>query len=278
MSAAADFPEDWFPCIPYLLDEHAKRVRLGRARMAASRAVFCGLARDVERALAVMPARIARAGAMFRDHRVVVYENDSTDGTLARLDAWRRSDPRVEVLSERRGTERWGQVRDRRRTREMAACRNRYLEHALERHAAFEVLIVLDLDLERGFSYAGLASSFGYDGWHAMGSNGIVAPLVADWTTPPMFFDAWAFRPPGRAQALPFEQANRMHLRRGEPPLAVWSCFGGLAVYAMAALQRGARYAGDDCEHVELHRRMRAQGFDRLFLNPSQIVLYQGHG
>ncbi len=198
------------------------------------------------------------------------------DGTLARLAAWRRASPRVEVLSERRGTERWGQVQDLARTRELAACRNRYLEHALARHGDLDYLIVLDTDLDRGFSYAGLASSFGYDGWHVMGSNGIVAPLVADWTTPPMFFDAWAFRERGREEARPFAVINRLRFRRGEPPLPVWSCFGGLAVYAMAALLSGARYGGADCEHVVLHRELRARGCDQLFLNPSQIVLYSG--
>ena len=37
---------------------------------------------------------------------------------------------------------------------------------------------------------------------------------------------------------------------------------------------KAASYAGGDCEHVVLHRAMRESGFDRLFLNPSQIVLY----
>jgi hypothetical protein len=35
-----------------------------------------------------------------------------------------------------------------------------------------------------------------------------------------------------------------------------------------------AQYCGGDCEHVGLHREMRARGFDRQYLNPSQIVLY----
>jgi hypothetical protein len=42
----------------------------------------------------------------------------------------------------------------------------------------------------------------------------------------------------------------------------------------MQALRSGVRYGGDDCEHVVLHRQLRDRGFDRQFLNPSQIVLY----
>jgi hypothetical protein len=60
---------------------------------------------------------------------------------------------------------------------------------------------------------------------------------------------------------------------RGEPLLPVNSCFGGLGLYRMPAWL-AARYGGDDCEHVVLHRRMRDAGYDRQYLNPSQIVLY----
>jgi hypothetical protein len=61
--------------------------------------------------------------------------------------------------------------------------------------------------------------------------------------------------------------------RRGEPLQPVYSCFGGLGVYRMRAFL-SSRYAGSDCEHVALHRGMREAGFDRLFLNPSQLVFY----
>lgn len=270
------FPEAWFPCLPYLRPEYDKRVRLGEARMGVSRAVFCGLARDVQKSLPSVAGRIERAGAMFGDYRVVIYENDSTDGTRDFLQAWARLNPRVEILSETLHTPRWGRERDTRRTRQLAACRNRYLAHAVEHHAGFDHLIVLDTDLPRGFSPIGLATSFGYRGWHVMGSNGIAAPLVPQPPDLPMFFDAWAFRAEGRAEPLPFAEINRLHFLRGQPPFPVWSCFGGLAVYDMAALRSGARYGGDDCEHVVLHRRLRRLGFGEQYLNPSQIVLYSG--
>ncbi len=58
------------------------------------------------------------------------------------------------------------------------------------------------------------------------------------------------------------------------PLQPVWSCFGGLGVYRMECV-KAAAYGGDDCEHVVFHRRLRQLGFDRLYLNPSQIVLYK---
>jgi hypothetical protein len=53
----------------------------------------------------------------------------------------------------------------------------------------------------------------------------------------------------------------------------VTSCFGGLGIYRMQAYAAG-RYADDDLEHAAFHRSLLARGHRRLFLNPSQIVVY----
>jgi hypothetical protein len=272
----ADFPEWSFPCDPSVRLTYEKRVAAGRERMRTSSVVFCGLARDVAGVLPQVTARIEHAGGMFGDYRVVIYENDSCDGTVARLREWEESNPRVSVLSETLGAARWGRVCDLERMRYLAARRNRYLEHATERYGAFDYLIVLDTDLPSGFSYEGLAHTFGGEEWHVVGSNLLSLSALSEGPAPPRpeFFDAWAFRRPGDVEPRPFAEINALFFQRGEPLVPVWSAFGGLAVYSMAAIRSGARYGGDDCEHVVLHRRLRERGFDRQFLNPSQIVLY----
>lgn len=271
---AAEFPEWWFACSSAARPAYEQRVAAGRERMRASTVVFCGLARDVADALPSVSARIERAGAMFRDYRVVVYESDSRDDTAEQLRAWEQRNPRVAVLTETLGAPRWEQDQSPERLRHLAACRNRYLEYVTARHGTFDHVIVLDTDLPRGFSYEGLAHTFGGDGWHVVGSNSVAVFPEGLPPPSPMYFDAWAFRREGETTPRPAEETNRLFFRRGEPLVPVWSVFGGLAVYAMAALQSGARYGGDDCEHVVLHRELRARGFDRQYLNPSQIVLY----
>jgi hypothetical protein len=267
------FPEHWFPCPPYLQQEYRKRIALGRSHMASSRVAVCGLARDVERLLPKVIGRIKRVGRLFRDYEVVVYENDSIDGTLTALRAWQRSNPRVHVLSERLGLPRWGSVPSLQRAEQMAAHRNRYREHVADHLNDLDYVIALDMDLPRGFSLEGLANSFGYTSWDAMGSNGL-SSINQGPPVDPMFYDAWAFRFEGDEQRRPVEEINRLRFHRGAPPLPVWSCFGGLAIYPMASFACGARYGGGDCEHVVFHRRMAAAGFTRQYLNPSQIVLY----
>ena len=64
------------------------------------------------------------------------------------------------------------------------------------------------------------------------------------------------------------------------PLIRVDSAFNGLAVYRAPAV-RGCRYeslANDDpkveslCCHTGLHRQMAARGFDRIYMNPAQLL------
>ena len=147
----------------------------------------------------------------------------------------------------------------------------------MQQHFAdFEVVAVVDVDNPRGFSIDGIASSFAIDNWHVVGSNGVLVPEYDVPGDRPVFFDSFALRYPGDALKQRPANANQKVYHRGEAALPMWSCFGGLALYAMPAFVSGVRYQGDSCEHVCFHYSLRAQGFDRLFLNPSQFVMYTG--
>ena len=207
-------------------------------------------------------------------NRVVIYENDSRDGTLGYLWAWQQQNQRVDVLTDLLRKPRWGQVQDHERMFHMAECRNRYISHTLKKYPEYDYLIVLDTDLPEGFSYDGVANTFGHNDWDVVGSNGVLFHSYGSYSRAPMFFDALAFRRQGDTEVRSFDVVNRLSYRRGDHLVPVWSCFGGLAIYRMECFRDGARYGGDDCEHVVLHQQLREQGYDRQFLNPSQMVLY----
>ena len=268
----ADFDESLFRCLPKDEPLYNQRLGLGRSRMAESTVVICGIGRDVRPFLPRTAARIERLGSMFLDYRVVLFENDSVDATPEFLHDWQCSNPRLDVISERRGLKRHAQTRDLARARALADCRNRYLERVHDRYRDFTHVIVVDLDLIGGWSYEGIANSFGHDGWDFVGSYGLDQLPVPPQHPPVRFhYDRWAFRagPTSAAQVLLAE--HRDSLRRGMPMLEVESCFGGLGIYRTPCLS-SVRYGGGDCEHVVLHKHLRESGARRLFLNPSQIV------
>lgn len=270
-ASLSDFPEHRFPCREEHRSEYRRRIEFGRARMAVRRLVIAGLCRSVRHFLPRLAARVERLGAQFREYRVVLFENDSQDATLEFLHDWRRRNDRVHVLSEQLGHIRYPQVRIEERVHRMAEYRNRYREFVLEHFGDFDDLLVTDTDLAGGWSYDGLANTFGHDDWDFVGSYGLQR---APGEHGELFqFDAWAFRALGHPEPHSNVEVNRMILDRGEPMLPVLSSFGGMGVYRMEAM-KSAEYGGPDLEHATLHTRMRESGFHRLFLNPSQIVLY----
>ena len=271
-STVREFPESWFSCFKA---DYRERITRGKQRMQSARAVFCGIARDVADELPSVSRRIESAGSMFADYRVVVFENDSCDGTLDLLRDWQLQNARVSVLHETLNVRRWGSVPDPERMAHLAYCRNQYLQHIAEHLSDFDYFIVFDTDIPRGFSYEGLANTFGFQDWDMVGSNGILVPQEGRPPPDPMFFDAWAYRVAG-SSAQSLETINRLQFHRGEALHPVWSCFGGLAVYRMACALSGARYGGTDCEHVVFHQQLRELGLTEQFLNPSQIVFYTG--
>jgi len=267
---SVEFDEDEWFCPAVFRAAYNESIARGRDRMARSRVVICGIARDLGEPLRWNLPRIRRIAEPFRDARFVFYENDSVDDTRERLEAWAREDPRVSVLSERLGAPRWGSVPDPARARDLAACREKVRRHAVREAGDFDFAIVLDPDL-CGFSYDGIAHSLGQDDWDALGANG----LAPRWGRP-IYWDTWAFRALGHPDVHGSLEVSLMVLPRGAPLLPVLSCFGGLALYRMAAFAAAA-YGGDECEHVTLHKRMCLAGYPRVFLNPSLIVLYPDH-
>jgi len=269
----ADFPEDAFPVSRRHSAHYAERVELGRSRMRQRRAVIAGLVRD---AIDVLPAtieRIERLGEMLADYRVVVYENDSVDGTQELLQAWAGANDRVVLRCEVLGHPVNEKNRCPRRGDRMADYRNQYHRVIAERFADFDNVIVADMDLPGGWSDAGVANSFGWDDWDFLGANGVIVQRVRWRLNAQLHFDTWAFRRHGSFAPVRSRLVNQYQWRRGEPLESVYSCFGGLGIYRTAAFL-ATTYAGGDCEHVALHRGMRDAGFQRTFLNPSQLVFY----
>lgn len=272
----ADFPEAWYPCKVGNSLDYFQKVEIGYQKMRKQELIICGLARDVHDALPAMMKKIELLGKLFKNYKVIIFENDSLDGTYELLQYWQRINPKVEILSEQLHAKKWEAVQSPSRMEQMAAYRNRYLEHIRAKNYAFDYLIVLDLDLPLGFSYDGIAHTFSYEDWDVVGSNGILVPPYGDPIAKPMFYDAFAFRPKNQQEVMDTVTINQLQFQRGDDLVTVESAFGGLAIYSNQAILSGVNYGGADCEHVVFHQALRKRGFEQQFLNPSQLVLYSG--
>lgn len=274
MADLAAFDESRFLPSPRRAAEYKKLVARGRQVMKERKVVITGLARNIAPVLGKTMARIERTGAMFDDYRVVVFENDSRDNTAEQLKVWARINPNVRAISERLGDPVNPGIRCLDRATRMAKYRSACRDYLLENWPDYDDVIVVDMDLPGGWSYDGIANTFGQEiEWDFVGSNGIIHKEYKGLLNKPLYYDVWAFRWLGSWSPVFAQQLNPRYWPRGEPMLRVNSCFGGLGVYKMNSVFAGT-YAGTDCEHVPFHQSMAAAGFDRGYMNPSQITCY----
>ena len=267
------FPERAFPPVSGADDDFRLACRRGYAAMAESRVAITGLARNIGHVLPLTIQRIEDLGSLFADYRVVIYENDSADDTREILAGWGRRNRRVHVTSEDLSDPVNPPTRCLARAERMAQYRRRCQEHVLGRCGRFDFTIIVDLDILGGWSVDGIANSLGQRDWDFIGANGLVCRRQGLRMNDLRQYDTWALRFDDDLTPLKTSAASGLVPGRGEPLLPVTSCFGGLGIYTMDAFRAG-RYATDDLEHATFHREMIARGFRRLFLNPSQIVVY----
>lgn len=247
--------------------------RQGYAVMARSRVAITGLARNVRAILPTTIRRLENLACCFADHRMIVYENDSADDTRSQLLAWARTNRRVRVMCEQPGDPVNPATRCLHRAARMARYRGRCQELVLSECSRFDAVIVVDLDIRGGWSTDGIAHTFGQRDWDFVGANGLIYRRHGLRMNTVRQYDTWALRFDERLVPLQPAVAGGLVYRRGAALVPVTSCFGGLGVYRMQAYAAG-RYADDDLEHATFHRSLLARGHRRLFLNPSQIVVY----
>ena len=271
------FPESLYPCSHENQEEYNTKVVLGRQKMSESTVVICGIARDVSKGIMPTLARVERLGKMFLDYRVVIYENDSTDGTDVILKEWESQNCKVKIITEKLNAVKHEQDASLGRMTDLAAYRNKYLDHILSQNIIPDYILVADLDLPGGWSYEGICNSFGYDHWSFMGSNGLLYGVPEDSEDQEIrrvYYDAHAFRRLGHPKPHTHQEINVLTYNRGEPPFRVRSCFGGMGIYKSDVFKQGAKYSGPECEHVGLHNDLIEVGIDNIYMNPSQIMLY----
>jgi hypothetical protein len=156
----------------------------------------------------------------------------------------------------------------------MAYARNKYLDYArrFAQQQRINYLIIVDTDLQGGWSYHGVLNSLGHKDWDIIGSNSLYYYTSEDKVVR-LFYDSWAFRALGNPEEIEDKTVNVFKFHRGEDLIQVNSCFGGLGIYKPHILYLNVDYTEDDCDHPTLHNALCEKGC-KIFLNPSQITLY----
>jgi len=228
--------------------------------------IICGLARDLEH-FPITRAIIEKIGSLFKSYQVVIYENDSENNTLEWLQNWSKLNTKVTILTEKLHWDKNEQDHSLQRRKRMAYARNQYLTQIKDLDSDY--VIVIDTDIF-GVSYEGIVNSIGYN-LDAVGSNSLLY-RKSDRGMQRLYYDSYAYRGIGEDYQ---EDSNLLRFDRGEDPIEVDSVGGGLILYKKHVLN-GVKYTYSDCDHVTLHRQIKANGY-KVWLNPSMLTLYTPH-
>jgi len=250
------------------------KLMLGKEEMAKHKLIVTGIARDNALDLPVVIKHIENLGNYFQDYRVVIFENDSKDGTKAIFEHWQVNNPKVKIISQDFYNEKRPSYKF------MADVRNKYIEaiNADPAYKDFDMVMIMDMDASYGFDVRGIQDSFAkIKQWEAVCSNGIS-------TSDGKMFDMYAFRnqefPNGPSDGyikywvLDVAKGQKIYDINADL-VKVDSCFGGMAFYKKEYIKDCSYDSiNEDCEHIVFHQCIKNQNNGRMFMNPAQVLRY----
>jgi hypothetical protein len=247
-------------------------------------AFIVGITRDNAATLPRSIVQMEAIGSLFADHKIIVVENDSIDGTVAKLNSWAERNPRVHLDLQRVA---W-RTKKRPSIAFLASQRNRYLD-ALRSLPVTDgsVLIVMDMDMT-AIDLRGVLRAA------ELVSEGLFVGLTANGITGDgRYYDVFALRAPAlglvwntSVQGIIYDEKQESGPRVDSDQFERWcpsykpsfktsycaegeggrrfvgpveSAFSGIAVYN-AGLASACEYASvdGDCEHVAFSRCINA--------------------
>jgi hypothetical protein len=270
-----------------------KITNIGYEKMSSSSVTICSIVRDCNKNLRKNIPVIEMIRDCFKTSNVIVFENDSSDGTKNTLSKWKREYQNVNIYCENyrqqtipketsNGVNRYYSEY---RMIKMTKYRNKYLS-LLNAKSSFKAdfVIVVDLDIGK-ININGIAHSFGLsDQWDVVCSNG----YFYDALFRKKYYDSYPLVELGNEDNNQTEKTianNRViwsFIKPGMPLIPVYSAYGGLAIYHFDVI-KNRKYSviknNDNrvevrCDHFSLCQDIRKAGFSRIFINPAMSLNY----
>ncbi len=270
-------------------------IDIGKTFLKEKSIIVCGIIRNGEIGLKKNIPVIDKLCDMVKRYHVVMFENDSVDKTKQILHQWSQNRSFVHVKTEDFHTQTIPSSESTRvnrffsysRISKMANYRNKYLEYIAEHQLKADYVIVVDMDVRR-IELDGILDSFACsEQWDVVTSNGYIY-------SPSAFFrkrynDTYALvecgkeKVPQTEESIAVNQYKWAFLKRGMPLMAVYSAFGGMAIYKYEAicqckyevLSNADSRVEVRCEHFALCEQMHKNGYGRIFINPNMTIRYR---
>lgn len=263
-------------------------VKTGEQFLSSKHVVFLCLIRDCESVFDTNITKIINFAKKYtKDFDIVLFENDSIDNTKIKLQEIKNKYTNIHYISRNYNREKFGPVKNKNRTIALAEYRNELKNYIQTNIKNIDYIIVIDFDF-LDFSENGILNSFGWikenPNIGGMAGNSFQMTHIFNQTSI-WNYDSWAFRRDGWNDWCYFKTSDYQNYSQmlwfglwipplGSNPIQVNSAFGGMCIYRSDYYYSG-HYDGIDCEHVTFHHSLYQNNKNfELFLNPSQVMLF----
>lgn len=256
--------------------------------------LFCGCIRNNASELHSNIPTLEKICSFFNDYRIIIVENNSTDGSKDILSSWAQRNAKVIPLmfdfdeskyNEHKTPEGYNPAFAYKRIIKLVDYRNIYMDY-ISNKLDFEpdYMTVIDYDLSN-INIDGFFTSFGVDfDWDAITANGYSYSSKFQrrfHDTYPLFEVGMPFV--DSIEKIRLYQTVFEPLRKGMPFIRVASAYNGIAIFK-ASVRKDLRYhlifnnhGGVEVlnDHVSIFKQMIDQGNDKIYINPNMELYYQ---
>lgn len=277
------------PTKPHI-DLYKVKINEGINHLKESSITIACLVRDVESVIDNNISKIINFSKTYsKNYNIIFFENDSKDNTKNKLLKIKEKYSNINFISRNYSRPKFGPVKTKARTIALAEYRNE-LKDFIKTNYNTDYVIVLDFDFI-DFSENGLLNSFGwlseFPDYSAIAGNSFQFRKVFNDNDELDFwnYDSWAYRGSWWEDLTQYSAYEARHYDPmlwfglwippiGSEPFKVNSAFGGCCIYRPDYYYNGT-YEGSDCEHVTFHKSLYYNNNFKLYLNPSQIMLFK---
>jgi hypothetical protein len=283
-----DNKKNLFVVLPEFQEIYNYYTNIGKQEFINKDIVIVGLARNLEGKIKQNIHNLHNFFMHAKNISYFIYENDSEDSTPQILSEIKQEIKNFDFISEKLNLKKFGSVKSKERTHRLAEHRNKCLEYIKIHHSSSDYTCVIDLDYDN-LSFNGVLNSIGH--LKQISIDGIVGnsfqfknsfDTISFDNNLLWNYDSWAFRFNWWEDLQNYSQYFSIDpmlwfglfcLPIGSNPFRINSGFGGLGIYKTKKYILG-KYSGDDCEHVCFHKYLSENADFKLYMNPSQVMVF----
>ncbi len=265
-----------------LLDNYNKKIQEGKILWKEKRVVVCGLARNCKDQIDKHIDLINRLGKYFKEYKIVIFENNSDDGTREKISSYGE----IDLIGNNDGAD-FSSGYEESRIQRLANYRSQVQNYIKNNYSDYDHVIIIDFDIKL-WSIDGILTSLAWDrDFDVMGSVSLLYRSEEHSEDGFIHYDRWAFK--FHTWHEEFSIAQEMDMRWftywkppiGAKPIECLSVFGALAIYKINAYLSGYYdYKHPEeiggcvtSEHNQFHYTLHKNGYNKIYLNPSQRCL-----